>query len=98
MVLGIDPGAKGAFAVYDTTTRRIVGDVEDCPLWYQTVGKRKRLRVDTLALADMFDTYAMMGVELIVMEAVGGRGLTTKDSERRAWQATATRTGCGISI
>jgi len=43
------------------------------PVWYQAVGKRKRKRVDALALADMFDTYELMGVELVVMEAVGGR-------------------------
>jgi hypothetical protein len=74
LVLGVDPGAHGAFAVYDTTTRRLVGDVIDTPLWFQTVGKRKRPRIDTLAIADMFDVYVMMGVELVVMEAVGGRG------------------------
>lgn len=72
LVLGIDPGASGAFAVYDTETRRIVS-IEDMPVWYQTVGKRKRKRVDGLALADQFDMYEMMGVELVVMEAVGGR-------------------------
>lgn len=72
LVLGIDPGAGGAFAVYDTETARIVS-IEDMPLWYQTIGKRKRRRVDGLALADMFDTYEMMGVELVVIEAVGGR-------------------------
>jgi len=43
------------------------------PVWFQAVGKRKRKRVDALALADMFDVYEMMGVELVVMEAVGGR-------------------------
>ena len=60
--------------MYDTATRGLVGPVEDVPVWYQTVGKRKRKRVDTLAVADLFDTYHMMGVELIVMEAVAGRG------------------------
>lgn len=72
-VLGIDPGSTGAFAVYDSSTRRVVGDIMDVPVWYQTVGKRKRKRVDPLTLSDMFDTYVLMGVELIVMEAVGGR-------------------------
>jgi hypothetical protein len=74
LVLGIDPGAHGAFAVYDTNTRRLASEVLDCPLWYQTVGKKKRPRIDTLAIADMFDVYALMGVDLVVMEAVGGRG------------------------
>lgn len=74
LILGIDPGNNGAFAVYDTDSRALVGDVIDMPVWFQTVGKRKRKRVDTLAIADMFDTYVMMGVGLIVMESVGGRG------------------------
>lgn len=73
LVLGIDPGSSGAFAVYDTQTRALVGDVKDMPIWFQTVGKRKRKRIDALAIADMFDVYEVMGVELIVMEAVGGR-------------------------
>lgn len=73
LVLGIDPGSQGAFAVYDTTTRRLVGPVVDTPVWYQTVGKRKRPRIDAMAIADMFDTYDLMGVSLVVMEAVGGR-------------------------
>lgn len=72
-VLGIDPGSSGAFAVYDTDTRALVGQIEDTPVWYQTVGKRKRKRLDALAVADLFELYEMLGVGLIVMEAVGGR-------------------------
>lgn len=72
LIVGVDPGQTGAFAVYDTETRRVIS-IEDMPFWWQTVGKKKRRRVDGLALADMFDTYEMMGVELVVMEAVGGR-------------------------
>ena len=72
LVLGIDPGHSGAFAVYDTDAQRI-STIEDMPTWFQTVGKKKRPRIDALALADMFDTYEMMGVDLIVLEAVGGR-------------------------
>lgn len=71
-VLGIDPGGNGAFAVYSPETQRVVS-VEDMPVWYQAVGKRKRKRIDAIALAEMFDTYAMMGVEAVIMEAVGGR-------------------------
>lgn len=73
LVLGIDPGSSGAFAVYDTSSRSLVGEVYDTPIWYQTVGKRKRKRVDALAIADLFDEFEVMGVELVVMEAVGGR-------------------------
>lgn len=74
LVLGIDPGANGAFAVYDTTSRRLVGPVQDVPVWFQTVSRKKRKRVDALAIADMFDEFEVMGVQLVVMEAVGGRG------------------------
>jgi hypothetical protein len=73
LVLGIDPGAGGALAVYDTTTRRLCGEVRDMPHWFQAVGKRKRKRIDALAIADLMDTFELMGVSLIVMEAVGGR-------------------------
>lgn len=71
-ILGIDPGGNGAFVVYDDVTRRIVS-YDDMPVWYQAVGKRKRKRIDALALSELFDQYDMMGVELVVMEAVGGR-------------------------
>lgn len=72
LVLGVDPGNSGAFAVYDTVSQRIV-DVRDMPVWYQVVGKRKRPRIDALAVADYFDHYELLGVKLMVMEAVGGR-------------------------
>lgn len=72
LVLGVDPGHSGAFAVYDTDSARVVS-MDDMPTWFQVVGKKKRPRVDALALADMFDTYEMMGVAMMVLEAVGGR-------------------------
>lgn len=72
LVAGIDPGTSGAIAIYCTDTKAVVS-VEDIPTWYETVGKKKRKRVDTLALMDMFDMMKLVGVELIVLEAVGGR-------------------------
>lgn len=72
LILGIDPGAHGAFAVYDTDSKRLIS-LERTPTWFQQVGKTKRARVDPIRLAEMFDVYAMMGVTLAVMEAVGGR-------------------------
>lgn len=72
LILGIDPGANGALAVYDAGSGRIVS-IQDMPSTTQTVGKRKRNRIDALALADMFATFELMGVSLVVMEAVGGR-------------------------
>lgn len=58
--------------MYNTDDGRIVS-VQDMPTWFQVVGKKKRPRIDALALADMFDTYEMMGVSMFVLEAVGGR-------------------------
>jgi len=72
LVLGIDPGHSGALAVYDNETQRVMS-IDDMPTWFQAVGKKKRPRIDALALADMFETYEMMGVRMIVIEAVGGR-------------------------
>lgn len=72
-VLGIDPGSKGAFAVYDNDTRDLVHDVLDMPVWYQVVGKRKRPRLDGVAIAEMFELFDLLSIELIVIEAVGGR-------------------------
>src|SRR5688572_22190212 len=73
LVLGIDPGANGAFVVVDSETRRIVS-VRNMPTWHQLVGKTNRKRIDAIELAAMLETYAIMGVDFICMEAVGGRG------------------------
>lgn len=72
LVAGVDPGASGAVAVYDTATRSVVS-VEDMPFWYQAVGKKQRKRIDPLALAELFEGLQVLGVDLVVMEAVGGR-------------------------
>lgn len=71
-IAGIDPGSNGAVAIYCTETKRIIG-VHDLPFWYMTVGKAKRKRVDPVALMELFDLILMLGVELVVLEAVGGR-------------------------
>lgn len=71
-VAGIDPGTGGAVAVYCTESKRLVS-VEDLPFWFMTVGKKKRKRLDGVALLDLFDELNLIGVELVVMEAVGGR-------------------------
>lgn len=71
-IAGIDPGINGAVAVYDTDTRRLIS-VEDMPTWVQVINKKKRKRIDPIALKDMFDTLMLLGVDLVVIEAVGGR-------------------------
>ena len=72
LVAGIDPGNNGAVAIYDPETRQLVS-IEDLPFWYMTVGKKKRKRIDTIGLMEMFDMLNLMGVGLVVLEAVGGR-------------------------
>jgi Holliday junction resolvasome RuvABC endonuclease subunit len=72
LIAGIDPGTGGALAVYDTDTRTVVS-VEDMPVWWELVGKKKRKRLDFVAVMELFEGLNMIGVELVVMEAVGGR-------------------------
>lgn len=69
--LGIDPGVHGALVIYDDQTRSIV-TCWDMPIWYQVVGKKKRSRVDAVELADMMDLLKDLGVELAIMESIGG--------------------------
>lgn len=69
LVLGIDPGLNGALAVYGLGVLLC----DDMPTFEMTIGKKTRRRIDAVAVADLVDTYKLMGVELAVMEAVGGR-------------------------
>lgn len=71
-IAGIDPGTSGAVAVYSTESKGIVS-MEDLPTWFETVGKKKRKRIDRIALMDMFEGLQMLGVELVVIEAVAAR-------------------------
>lgn len=70
-VVGIDPGATGALAVFDTAVG--LETIYDMPMWRQMIGKTSRPRVDTVQVADLFDVFGMLDVKLICMEAVGGR-------------------------
>lgn len=72
LVAGIDPGTSGAIAVYNTETMRIIA-MYDIPVYHQTVGKKKRKRVDAVALVELFEFLGLLGVEFVVLEAVGGR-------------------------
>lgn len=70
-VIGIDPGNGGALAYYDPATNTI--DVEDMPTWNMAVGKKVRQRIDAVALLEYFELKKMMGAQLVIIEAVGGR-------------------------
>lgn len=72
LVIGVDPGTGGALATVDETGALI--DVQDMPHWFMPVGKKKRKRVDAVGLVEYFEcAKEVMGVELVVLEAVGGR-------------------------
>lgn len=70
-VVGVDPGLNGAMALYDKTLG--VVDVQDMPTFMATVNKKKRQRVDGVALLEYFRWAKDMGAELAVIEQVGGR-------------------------
>lgn len=70
-VIGVDPGGSGALAHYDISANTL--DVEDMPCWNMAVGKKVRKRIDGVALLEYFELKKMMGVQLVMIEAVGGR-------------------------
>ena len=69
--VGVDPGIHGALCLYD----RVLGvmDMQDMPSYMMTVNKKKRARVDPVALLEYFEYVKSLGAELVVIEAVGGR-------------------------
>lgn len=69
LVIGIDPGLNGALCLYGPD----VFMVEDMPTFTTMVGRKQRQRIDTAALAELVELYALLGAELAVIEAVGGR-------------------------
>lgn len=71
-VIGVDPGLGGAMARYELSTGEL--DIFDMPTWTVMVGKTNRRRVDPVALHEYFEMAKMLGVELVMIEAVGGRG------------------------
>lgn len=71
-VIGVDPGASGALAVYDTDTRKIA-TIIDMPSLTVVINKKKRTKIDTVTLYNWFEAQKMMDAQLVMMEAVGGR-------------------------
>lgn len=68
--IGIDPGISGALAHYQNG--RMV-DVIDMPTFPMMINKKQRDRLDMVALAEYFMLKKMMGVQIVMLEAVGGR-------------------------
>lgn len=71
LVVGVDPGLTGALALYNASTDAL--DISDMPTWSMVINKHKRQRVDAVALDEYFMMAKMIGVQLVVLEAVGGR-------------------------
>lgn len=70
-VIGVDPGLNGALAYYNAKHNSLV--VWDMPTWNMQVGRKVRKRVDAVELIRILETTHLFGIDLMVMEAVGGR-------------------------
>lgn len=69
-VIGVDPGIKGALTHYaNGRVQRII----DMPVFSMVINKKVRKRLDMVALFQYFELMKLMGVDLVVLEAVGGR-------------------------
>lgn len=73
LIAGIDPGLGGAFAVYDTTAEALVG-AWDMPVFKRIVNKRERKRLDLVAIHNTLAGFEVMGVDVLWIEDVAGRG------------------------
>lgn len=71
-VVGIDPGNSGALAVYDPHAK-LITEVIDMPVFYMTVNNKKRKRVDAVGIITWLEMQKMLGAELVLIEAIGGR-------------------------
>lgn len=68
-VIGVDGGAKGAFARWNGKEL----DIIDIPHWYMQVGKGTRARFDVVGIYQYFQMAKLLGVELVGIETVGQR-------------------------
>jgi hypothetical protein len=68
--IGIDPGIHGALTHYE---RGRVVDVLDMPTFSMVINKKTRDRLDMVSLTEYFTLKKMMGVQIVMIEAVGGR-------------------------
>lgn len=71
-VVGVDCGAHGAFASYDVDTKTIIS-IHDMPVFFMQTNNKKRRRIDAVGVLEYFRLQQMMGCELVMIEAVGGR-------------------------
>jgi hypothetical protein len=84
-ILGIDPGKKGGFAIYDTDWEA-VSDIWDMPTYSKKVGTGKaakdRPEIDKVGLVSLFNKFGRP--DMTVMELVGQRPTAPKDGQARA--------------
>src|SRR5262245_26886351 len=75
--VGVDVGIGGAMAYYDHPNGIL--DIQDMPTYLITVNKKKRARVDDVALLTYFELAALKGVDRVVIEQLwerpGDRGM-----------------------
>lgn len=73
LIAGIDPGLRGAIAVYDFESDKVVA-LWDIPAYAIVVGGKTRRELDVTELRAIFDVIKIMGVRLIGIERVQGYG------------------------
>jgi hypothetical protein len=71
MILGIDPGNQGAFALLNPDTGSLM--VWDMPTFQMTIGRTRKTRIDPVQVDILFEGFKAAGCRLAVMESVGGR-------------------------
>lgn len=71
-VIGVDGGNNGAFAVLNHRTGKIERII-DMPVFHMTINGKQRKRIDSVGVLDLLRMEQMLGCELVMIEAVGGR-------------------------
>ena len=71
-ILGIDPGVTGALALYDREKHALIY-AEKMPTTTVRINRKNRQRIDTPQLLSTLRHLSVVGTEVAVLEAVGGR-------------------------
>lgn len=83
-IIGVDPGATGAFAILDTDTRRLV--LIDMPTAKIKRGPRTVNQVDAVRLAELLSPHIEDGIRAIIekVHSMPGQGVASTFSFGRA--------------
>lgn len=79
MIIGIDPGLKGAIAFYDPAINYLC--MRDLPVRWKLVNQKKRFEVDTAALLALIQSWTHARFETVIIEephAMPGAGATSQ--------------------